>query len=38
MPEPSPYLTERERALRAALVGALLGLLLALLARDRRSS
>ncbi|HWL90365.1 MAG TPA: hypothetical protein VNP90_03275 [Actinomycetota bacterium] len=38
MPEPHPYPTEGERAVRAALIGAILGALLASLARTARRS
>jgi len=38
MPEPGSYPTERERAVRAAFLGAVLGVFLALIAAGRRSS
>jgi hypothetical protein len=38
MPEPHRYSTERERAVRATLLGSALGLLLLFLARGRQTS
>jgi hypothetical protein len=32
-PEPQPFLTERERGIRAAILGSILGLILSLFAR-----
>jgi hypothetical protein len=36
MDEQRPYRTERERAVRASILGAFLGLMLAMFARQRR--